>query len=46
MLDALKNSGLDKNEIKKLFAEADLDGTGGIDVEEFIKLMEATGMHG
>jgi hypothetical protein len=37
--------GLDKAEIGELFANADADGSNGINFDEFVALMESTGMY-
>ena len=42
---ALMKTGLSKQEVKDLFAEADESGDGQIELKEFITLMESTGMY-
>ena len=42
---ALGKTGLSKDEIKELFEGADSDGDSSINLEEFINLMESTGMY-
>ena len=42
---ALSKTGLSKDEIKELFEGADADGDGSIGLDEFINLMESTGMY-
>jgi len=43
LLNALKATGLERDEIKEMFEKADTSGDGKIDVKEFTKMMEDTG---
>jgi len=43
LLNALKTSGLEKEEITQMFTDFDKSGDNKIDVNEFLKLMEDTG---
>jgi len=45
LLQAMQKTGLDKAEIGELFASADADGSNGINFDEFVALMESTGMY-
>jgi len=43
LIQALKNTGMEKEEIAILFKDYDLDSSGNISKDEFLKLMDSTG---